>query len=99
MPGPHFIEVPFDISLARAARGLYFGLFGFIVSGTSVTSHSSPGNTAERWNSLSPRHSNRALPSEVRSRARSVPPGGAAGPCVFRSGYFVAVPWQSAQVI
>ncbi len=43
MPGPHFIEVPIDMSFARAARGLYSGLAGSTVSLTSVTCHSRLG--------------------------------------------------------
>ena len=80
MPGPHFIAGPFDMSLARAARGLYLGLAGSTVSLTSVTSHSRSGSTAERWNRWLSRHWKRARPSVVRSSDKSLPPGGAAGP-------------------
>ena len=82
-----------DINLARAALRLKPGACGSTLSLTSDTSHSSSGSTIERWTSTRRPsslaiHSKRRRPSSLRSRARLVPLGGAAGPGGQQVGIF-----------
>jgi hypothetical protein len=92
------------ISLARAALALKCGEAGSTASLTRLTCQESRGSTIERWVSTrrppaSVLHSKRRWPSGLRSSARLVPLGGAAGPEVSSVGHSSAVPWQSLQPI